>query len=332
MLKILNKQIFDNSYIKVAGISAMLLSPFADAIGSPAYWWLFGSLVILFFFGIFDEIKKQRKLTKDIIHIPIVIKVDHGPDPKYVLHNLIQKIEEKNKISDYEDTLKKYLGLNLENMIFEYKGSIYDFDRLMSFARIIKYQINLIEKQLDGRVQFHIAYYKRPSVGFLLGTIFRTESIVVYQNSDHENRFHPVAITDSRKYKERVDNFTKYTISKEINNSTNDELLIVIESASHSIAMKASSLAKFENIISMKLIEKGTIPYDTDWTEYASEIYNVINQAQTEFKSITIVHAMPEAIAVVVGMAIENYWNVQITQYDDNEYKYMFTMKQICFY
>lgn len=327
------KYIYDNNYINTAGLLALALSPAADALGGGKYfWWLFGALAVLFLFGFFDELKKQKKLKKETIHIPIVVKVDNGPDPKYVLHDLIEKIEKQNEIKDYEETLKKYLGINLENLVFEYNGSIYDFDRLMSFHRIIRYQINMIEKQLDGRVQFHLAYYKRPSVGFMLGTIFRTESLVVYQNSDHENRFYPVAKTDSRKYKERIDNFTKYEITENIVNPQNNELLIVIESASHNIAMNAESLAKFENITFVKLIEKGTIPYASDWVEYAAEIYNVINNAQSKYKSITVAHAMPEAIAVVVGMAIENYWNVHITQFDNNEYKYMYTMKQICYF
>ena len=70
------KYLIDNIYINIAGISAMLLSPFADAIGSPAYWWLFGGLVLLFIFGIFDEILKNQKLSAETIHIPIVINLD----------------------------------------------------------------------------------------------------------------------------------------------------------------------------------------------------------------------------------------------------------------
>jgi nitrogen fixation-related uncharacterized protein len=41
---------------------------------------------------------------------------------------------------------------------------------------------------------------------------------------------------------------------------------------------------------------------------------------------------MPESIAFVIGMAMENYWDVKITQYDDRDYKYVLNMKDIKYY
>ncbi|MDX4038015.1 hypothetical protein [Aliarcobacter skirrowii] len=326
------KYLIDNLYINIAGISAMVLSPFADAIGSPAYWWLFGGLLFLFVFGIFDELVKNNKLSTEIIHIPIVIKVDDGPESKYVMQNLIERIEQKNGLNNYEALLQKYFSLNLEDFIFEYNGSIYEFDRLISFARIIKYSVAKIEKQFKGRVKFHVAYYRRPSIGFLIGTIFRTEGVVVYQNSDFDNKFYDVADIKNRDYKSQVKEFTKYIIENIKSDNSKKIVLIAIESSSHSIAIESSNLKNFDNIIRIKIIEGSTIPYEIDWTSYAQQIYTVLNQAQTKYKKIVIAHAMPEALSIVLGMALENYWNIDITQFEQNDYKYIYTMNQIKYF
>jgi len=326
------KQIIDNSYIHIAGILAIFLSPFADAIGKEAYWWLFGFLFILFIFGLITEIKKRRDMKNATINLPVVIKVDEGPDVLYVMNNLVDKIEEKTGLDGYSALLQKYHSINVETFIFEYEGSIYDFDRLVSFARIIRYNVKQIEKQLNGKVKFHVAYYKRPAVGFLLGTIFRTEAITVYQNSDYENRFYPVAEVVNRSYKERVDKFRKYDIQSIIKDPSDKRVLIAIESASHNIKVNAKIVKNFSNSVFIRLKEKGTIAYECDWIEYAAEIYNVINKMQVEYEKITLVHAMPEAIAVVLGMALENYWNIEITQYDNGEYKNVYNIQKVKLY
>lgn len=41
---------------------------------------------------------------------------------------------------------------------------------------------------------------------------------------------------------------------------------------------------------------------------------------------------MPEGLAVILGMALENYWNIDITQFEQNDYKYVYTMNQIKYF
>ena len=326
------KHLIDNIYINIAGVSAIVLSPVADAIGGNAFWYLFIVLFLLFIFGIYDERKKNKIMHADFIHIPLVVKVEDGPDIDYVMNNLVSRIEENTNLSGYEEILKKYHSINIDTLIFEYKGSIYNFDQLLSFMRILKYKINQIEKQLNGKVKFHIAYYKRPSVGFLLGTIFRTESVVVYQNNDFENRFYPVANVDSREYKERVDIFDKYEVLYDTATIEEKSVLLAIESSSHNLAIESSSLSEYKNIVKVKLKENGTIPYNVNWVKYSAEIYNIINQLQTKYSKIVIAHAMPESISFLLGMALENYWDIDITQYKNNDYIHMYNMKEIVYY
>jgi hypothetical protein len=76
----------------------------------------------------------------------------------------------------------------------------------------------------------------------------------------------------------------------------------------------------------------GTIPFEDDWIEYSREIYTKIHDYRLQYKKIIIAHAMPEALAFLIGMAIENYWNVEITQYTNNDNVVLYNMKDIKFY
>lgn len=209
---------------------------------------------------------------------------------------------------------------------------MYDFDRLINFARIIRYNLQQLEVVLNKPVKFHIAFYRRPMVGFLIGTMFRTSDLVIYQNNDAKNRFEKVANIQDRKYKEKVNQFIKYTIDNNIQNPEDENILLVINSASHNVNVNEESLKKFSNVITITLNSNGTIPYKDDWTDYSQEIYNIFNEVQTTYKTIRVAHSMPEALAILLGMGLENYWNVEITQYSNGSYPVIYRMNQIKYY
>lgn len=327
------RYLFENIFIQIAGVSGILFGPIVDALGGGIwFWYLSGGLSFFFILGIITELQKHNRLSIETIHIPLVIKIDDGPDSKLIMNQLIRRIEEKNHFSNYKLILQKYLKINIDDFIFEYNGSIYDFECLMNFTRIIKYCTTKLEHQLNGRVKLHIAYYRRPSIGFLLGTIFRTEGAFIYQNNDSENEFYAIANIENRNYKTSVESFSKYRISYELQNNNNDEVLILLESSSHAIALQSSNLCQYQNIVKIKLLEGSTIPYNTDWIPYAREIYTILNHMQTRYKKIILAHAMPEALAIILGMALENYWQIDILQYENQQYKYIYNMSQIKYY
>ncbi len=335
MIKFLKQfeNIFENKLIALAGLLGMFLGPVADALGSAfAYWSLVGVLVLLMLYAFYDEAKRYNRLHQEVIHLPIVIRVDDKTEGKYTLSLLLDAIEKETSITNYKEQLLKYRGINVEEFVFEYSGTLYDFDRLLSFARIISYNINQVEKEIGAKIRFHVAYYRRPSVAFMLGVIFRTEGIVLYQNNDAGETFERVSVVDSRRYKEKVKTFQRYDVTRQIKDANSDEALVIINSASHDIDPKTPSLQRFANKIILSLKGNGTIPYTEDWTLYSQEIYTVLHDARMEFKKLHIVHAMPEAIAFLVGMAIENYWDIEITQYDSGEYRHMYNMQEAKFY
>ena len=176
-------------------------------------------------------------------------------------------------------------------------------------------------------------FYRRPAIAFLIGTIFRTNSIDIYQ-TNNKNTIDRVMSISNRKYKEKIYKYTKYEKEESFEDKNSDEVLLIIDSASHNVNENASDLKIYKNRVIMKLKGNGTIPTDEDWVEYAQEIYNVVNELQTKYKEIVIAHSMPEALAVCLGMGFGEYWNVHITQYDyaSGVYKKVYKMNDIKYY
>lgn len=132
----------------------------------------------------------------------------------------IIKILEQNykKFENLEENLKKYLNIVKDDIVFHYTGSVYDKERLTSFLQIIRYKLNQIEINMKSNVEFHVSYYERPAIGFLIGAILKTDGIVVYQNSDSKDDFEKIAKIDTRNYKNKVHEFTKFKVEKNLMN------------------------------------------------------------------------------------------------------------------
>lgn len=322
----------ENKYISLIGVIAIVAGPFYDTVENK---YLTGMIALLLALSIFIiiviEYFKGKKIGNSVVHIPIVIKVDDGVQAQYAMNELIKNIENQYGYDDYKEILIKYYSVNIERLIYEETCGIKDFDTLINFARIIKYNISQLENILNKQIKLHVAFYRRPAVAFLIGTMFRTNSLCIYQ-IDNKNEFKKVADIANRKYKERIDEFKKYKITEDINDNLNDEVLVVINSASHSVNINSDDLKIYKNIVKIDLKEPGTIPYENDWSDYAQEIYNVFNKLQTNFKSIVVAHSMPESLAIILGMGFGEYWNITITQYHNGLYPKQYTMNQIKYY
>lgn len=317
--------IYTNAFFHLAMLIAVIGGLIADQYGL-GYSYVFSCVLLCIGIALFDEKKKFNIYSRQTIPIPIVIKVDDGTHTNNAFRSLIKSIEAGDKFDNLEENLNKYFSITRDELIFEYKGDLYDHRKLVSFLQIIRYAINRIESRLENRVVFHLAYYRRPAIGFMIGTIFRTDGVIVYQRDDANDRFNPVAKIDSRRYKEKVENFEKFTIGKVLNDSA--DVVVIIDAASH----KVNYVPHSESFVHLTANNNGTIALEDDWIRYGQEIYNVINTLQVKYKTIKVVHAMPEALSVVVGMAIENYWPVEITQYDGGSYPIIMKLNSYKYY
>jgi uncharacterized membrane protein len=325
----------ENKYVSLSGIIGLILGFLSDALDNDiAKWVIFAFISILFIFAIVNEYRLNSKFNKEVIHIPVVIKIGSKVEPSYVMNNLIEEIEKIENTSSYKRDILRFLKIDLDSFIYEFKGDIYDFDNLMDFSRYINHEIKKLQVQIGNKIEFHVAYYQKPSIGFLLGTIFKTENISVYQNNDYKNTFFKVFDINSRKYKENKLNNEFYTIDRSYMTDESDEILVVLNSSSHNVNINSDKLKNYSNFVKLTLNSNGTIPYEIDWVEHSQEIYTLLNELQIKYKHIVLVHAMPESLSLVLGMAIENYWNLTITQYNPktSDYDEMYTMNQIKYF
>jgi uncharacterized membrane protein len=325
----------ENKYVSLSGIIGLILGFLSDALDNDiAKWVIFAFISILFIFAIVNEYRLNSKFNKEVIHIPVVIKIGSKVEPSYVMNNLIEEIEKIENTSSYKRDILRFLKIDLDSFIYEFKGDIYDFDNLMDFSRYINHEIKKLQVQIGNKIEFHVAYYQKPAMGFLLGTIFKTENISVYQNNDYKNTFFKVFDINSRKYKENKLNNEFYTIDRSYMTDESDEILVVLNSSSHNVNINSDKLKNYSNFVKLTLNSNGTIPYEIDWVEHSQEIYTLLNELQIKYKHIVLVHAMPESLSLVLGMAIENYWNLTITQYNPktSDYDEMYTMNQIKYF
>ena len=331
----LNK-FLEHKYIGISGIIAGTIAIIGDAF---SYSFLYILAAVTYILGIglgIYDIKKEEKFYKsNEIHLPIVINVDSPKSSLHIYKQLLKKIENEIGVKNYEEGLKKYLNIVRENLIYEYGvglENIYNHNKLISFLQIISYNINKIQKKLDNKIIFHIAYYSRPAIAFALGIVFENDDVVVYQNNPDKDYFDEVARSENRNYKRNVKEFEKFEVIR--NENGEDEILLVINTSSHKVNINAPSLKKFKNKILLNAKHDGTISLDEDWMQYVREIFTVLNDLQTKYSQIVIAHAMPESIAFLVGMSMGSYWNVKITQYDSNtqDYKDVYSMKDIKIY
>ncbi len=311
----------------------------ADAFfGKTGFAFILIVALLFLWLAIREEKAVETLYKNETIPIPIVISVDDNTPMEILFTSLIMEIEKDEKFKGLEEKLKKYFTITSEMLTFKYTGDMYDNDRLISFLQIIRYELNDIQSRLDNKAEFHIIYLKRPAVGFALGGMFRSDGIVIYQNNDYKNRLDKVVKIDSRRYKEKVFAYEKFDVINSLESKEDKKLLIVIQISSHNISLTSEKLKAFKNVVSLISRGNGTISVDKkevdegEWIAYAQEIYNVINRIKDDFDEITLVHSMPEAVAVVVGMALENYWNINICQYDDSAYKKVINLKDIKYY
>jgi len=310
----------------IAGFGGLLSDAY---LGREGFYVTFILSLLLFIWAIYDEYKRQLFYKNTIIPIPVVISVDDAKPLNAIFTSIVKEIEKNKQFIGIEKHLRHYFGISKEELLFEYKGDLYDNQRLISFLQIIRYSLTNVEKRMDNRVQFHIAYLRRPAIGIALGGMFRSDGIVVYQNNDYQDRFDKVATIDSRQYKEKIERYEKFERIESFKRPEECSLLLVIQLSSHNVVYTHEAFAHLSNRVVLQSKGNGTIALDEDWVRYAQEIYNTINDLRRHYTHITIAHSMPEAVAIILGMALENYWQINVTQYDNEDYKQVIMLNTI---
>ena len=324
------EETLESKYVKYLSLAILFLPFVLDGLSETIYFYMASIAALILLLFAFGETYSKRKLYKrEVLTVPIVIAVEPNVSPKYALEKLFDTLETKGKLKNLKKNLKKYRNIVEDDLIFEFKGSLYDKAAVISFMQIIHYQITKIKQNIPNKVEFHIVYYSRPAYGFFLGYVFAKEDVVIYQQNPDSDSFEAVADLKDREYKNETKELTKF--SKELlrKDAESKTVLLGIKASSHYINFNSPSLSGYSNVVSMVANHNGTIAKEEDWILYAREIFTSIMQLQNSYERVVIAHNMPESIAIMVGMATSNFWPVMVTQYDQGEYKEIMQLSEL---
>ena len=310
------RDILSNTYAQAAALLAVPVAFGADYIGREwAYLAAFAFVVLLFALAYRDERKKRHLYTRPNIPIPIVFNISNPADSQNALNALFEILN--RTYPDHQANLKKYFNILPEDLIFKYDGDIFDEKRFIDFLKVTKHDIKKLEAKTPQNIHFHIVYIGPIANAILIGTMLGTEGITLYQYNKSSDSYTISLEINSRAYKEHISDFQiikKETIG-EIEGAKN--VTVAIDLASHKVA-----LGKLQKpIIHLQSTVGATIHEAKDFIRANQEIYAVINELQQQSPHITLAYSMPTTVAILLGMSIQNYWDIELTQFSDGEYK-----------
>lgn len=307
------KDIYSNFFTQLALALGAIGGLMADQLGR-GYSIVLVLTGFIIAYAIYDEYKKKQLYIKQNIPIPIVFNISNPADSKSSL-NAIFKILEK-KYPNHKENLEKYFNIIERDLIFKYDGDIFNEKRFIDFLKITKHDIKKLEAQTPQNIDLHIVYIGPIANAILIGTMLGTEGVTLYQYNKSTDSYTISIKIDSREYKENVDKF-KVIKKEEIGDIRGKDITVAIDLASHKVTLCKSD----EPIVHLQSIIGSTIHNSQDFIQANREIYTVINTLQQKCSHIKLIYSMPTTIAFMLGMSMQNYWDVEITQFDKGEYK-----------
>ena len=306
------KNILSNTYMQVALVLAAFGGLISDQIGG-GYSIVIVASFALIAYSLYDEYKQKKIYSNPNIPIPIVFNISNPANSKSVLNALFE-ILNKN-YPNHKENLKKFFTLIEDDLIFKYDGDIFDEKRFIDFLKITKHEIKKLEAQTPQNIHFHIVYIGPIANAIMIGTMLGTEGVTLYQYNKSSDSYTISLQINGREYKEHVKEFK--IIKKEIIGEIKESVTVAIDLASHKVA-----LGKLQKPIVHLESTIGTTIYKTeDFIRANQEIYAVINELQQTCSHIKLVYSMPTTVAIMLGMSVQNYWDIEVTQFSDGEYK-----------
>lgn len=305
--------ILSNRYAQIALVFAAFGGLVSDYIGSGYLIAILISFAIIAF-AIWDEYKTQKTYLRQNIPIPIVFNISNPADSKSALGALFEILQKE--YPDHRDNLKKYFNIIEDDLVFKYNGDIFDEKRFVDFLKIAKHDIKQLEKRTSKNVHYHIVYMGPVANAIATGAIFGTEGITLYQYNKSTDSYALAINISDRSFKEPVDKYqiiTKELIGEEFA----EKAVVAVELSSHKIAVE--KLRK--PIIYLKSDIGATMRDPQSFILANKEVFSVINELQQKTDHIKLAYSMPVVNGFLLGMSIQNYWDIELTQYSEGEYK-----------
>ncbi len=304
--------IFSNIYTQIALVFAAFGGLVSDQIGSGYLVVILVALGVIAY-AVYDEIKNKKIYEQKNIPIPIIFNISNPANSKNALSSLFEILNKE--YPDHKKNLKKYFNIIENDLVFEYGGDIFDEKRFIDFLKITKHDIKKLETQTPQNIHFHIVYIGPIANAILVGTMLGTEGITLYQYNKSSDSYNIALEIKGREYKDHIKEFK--IIKKETTGEIKDSVTVAIDLASHKVA-----LGRLDRpIVHLQSTIGATIKDSKDFIRANQEIYTVINELQQNTSHIRLVYSMPTTVAILLGMSVQNYWDIEVTQFSDGEYK-----------
>ena len=304
--------ILSNIYTQIALIIAAFGGLVSDQF-SGGYFAVIVIALTIISYAVYDEFKKHKIYSQQNIPIPLVFNISNPADSKTALNSLFRILGEK--YPDHKKNLKKHFNILENDLIFKYDGDIFDEKRFIDFLKITKHNLKKLDAQTPQNIHFHIVYIGPIANAILIGTMLGTEGITLYQYNKSTDSYTISLEIKGREYKEHIKEFK--LIKKEVIGEIKERVTVAIDLASHKVA-----LGKLDKpIVHLQSTIGATIHKPEDFIRANQEIYACLNELQQSCLSIKLVYSMPTTVAVMLGMSVQNYWDIEVTQFSDGEYK-----------
>jgi len=326
----------ENRWIQLATTVFAVISPLGVVLG---YVWIFWTGLGLFIAGLFYAVIQEYHILKiyrrDFVPVPVVINISNPADSKNALNSVFSLIENDDKNQyryRHKENLEKIFHIKEDDLIFEFKGSIENKENLIDFLKIVRHDIGKLESKIPAKDEFYLIYIGPVSVAVLVGAIFATSAVMILQYDKSVNGYNKVHEIRDRSIKENVKSFEKLDL-KRINTNKNDSknAVLAIDISSHKIDL--NQLHDDGDIFYLKARNNnGTLSKDEDWGLYVKEIFKELNELQGKYEEVKLIYSMPVSIGLMLGVAIQNYWKIMLTQYADGSYKDLLRTNDIKYY
>ncbi|GEM_PF-1602261 len=319
--------ILDNSYTITAGLLATIAPSFVAVISPYAVFGVGAISIIILLVGIITEAKKYQIYTQENLPLPIVINISNPHNENDALNSLFTLIQKQPIYNNYKKDIEKYLGITSQDLVHKYNGDIFDTPRLISFLQITKKLIEKVKEKTPQDSTIYLAYIGPISVAWLIGAMLQREGMIIFQRNQATNSYESVITVKDRELKEKITHLEKFTQTKLIANNNTGKLTVAIDTASHKIKLNNPEIKDYGDLISLENTNSNTIEFREIWLDYVREISHILNEEQQNYEEIKLVYSMPVSLAIAGGMAIGNYWNIILTNFNSEPQSYQDLIK-----
>jgi hypothetical protein len=311
--------IFFNPLTNTGLAIAAILAPIADQFGQ-GYYLIFLITALLIVIGIWRESYKYDLYKHDVIPLPVVVNIANPANSVNSLNSLFQIIEQEPQYKNHQENLKKYLNILESDLIFNYANNIYDQDMLKAFLHIFGYELEKLKRQTPKNTIIYLVYIGPVSTAILIGTILATYGVKIFQYNKSSDSYYPVVEISDRKLKEDIKEYEKF--ERVVTENGKSKVTIAIDVSAHKINLQDENIQNYGDLIYLKSKGSGTIEKKEDWLQYSREIFKTLNIAQQKnYQEIKLVYSLPISLGILIGMAVQQYWPILLTQYENSTYK-----------